>query len=116
MLFALGAEDAVNRIRGAAGGFVIVTNLHFAQQTDCEHDSIQPASRTAVKIISGPCLAIIVEVVQEFSTTSHECDLDSGHDAQHSHGTEEVQRTRQIAQQETNGERSKKTRKVREMP
>ena len=37
MLFALGAKDTVNGIRRAVGGFVIVADLHLAEQADGEH-------------------------------------------------------------------------------
>lgn len=36
VLFVLGAEDAVDRIRSSAAWFMIVANLHFAEQADGE--------------------------------------------------------------------------------
>ena len=34
MFFVLRAENAVDGVRGAAAGFVIVADLHFAEQAD----------------------------------------------------------------------------------
>jgi len=45
MLFVLRAQNAVDGVRGAAAGFVIVTNLHLAEQADGKQ--IQSAEQQA---------------------------------------------------------------------
>ena len=45
MLFVLGAENTVDRIRGAAAGLVVVVDLHFAKQADGEQ--VQTAEQQA---------------------------------------------------------------------
>jgi len=37
VLFALGAQDAVNRVGRAVRGFMIMADLHFAEQADGQH-------------------------------------------------------------------------------
>jgi hypothetical protein len=45
VFFVLGAKDAVNGIRRAAAGLVIMTNLHLAEQSDGEQ--VQSAKQQA---------------------------------------------------------------------
>jgi hypothetical protein len=37
VFFALGAQDAIDRIGGSTGRFVVVTHLHFSQQAYRQH-------------------------------------------------------------------------------
>ena len=58
VLFALGAEDAVDRIWGAAGGFVVVAHLHFTQEAYRQHVQASQDQHSG-KSSRGPWLAII---------------------------------------------------------
>src|SRR5271165_2827412 len=103
VLFVLRAQDAVNGIGRAAAGFVVVPDLHLAEQADCEQ--IQPAEQQAE---SGHHQRAVRghhrHVAQEFLYAEPEHDRGAAENAHHTEAAEKMQRARQIAQQKADGQ------------
>ena len=82
VLFVLGAEDAVDGVGGAAAGFVVVADLHFAQQAD--RQQIQAAEQQAQ---SGHHQRAVRghhrDVAQEFFHSQPEHDRAAAENAHH---------------------------------
>ena len=101
MFFVLGAQDAVDGVRGAAAGFVVVADLHFAEQADGEQ--VQASEQQAERSHHQRAVRLHDRNVAEklfHAKPGH--DAAAAHDADHADRPEEVQRARQIAQQEAN--------------
>jgi len=54
VFFVLRTEDAVDGVGGAVAGFVVVADLHLAEQADGEQVQSRRAGKPMAAIISGP--------------------------------------------------------------
>src|SRR3954467_2755705 len=107
LLFAVGAEDAIERIRGAARGFMIMADLQLAQQTNREQ--VQTCQQQHCREDHHwPVFHHYVRVTQKFFDEQPCRDTHAAEDSHHSHGAEKVQRTAQVLQQEADGDEIKK--------
>lgn len=96
MLFALGAEHTVHRIRRAAAGAVVVPDLHFTQKTERQQiKSSQQQYRR--KNHQRAVLRHDPGMMKYFFAEQPGRHGRSGEDAQHPQTAEEVQRTRDSA-------------------
>ena len=69
VLFVLRTQHAVDRIGSAVAGFVVVADLHLAEQPDGQQ--VQSAKQQAqATIINGPCEAMTGTWRRNFSTPS----------------------------------------------
>src|ERR1700690_1218181 len=105
-LFALRAQDAIDAVRGAVRGLVVVTNLHFSEQTYRQHveASEQEYSREQHQ---RPELIHDIGVVQDLLQHKPEGNGTARHDAEHSNRAEKVERTRKVFEQEADGHQVK---------
>ena len=102
VLFVLRAQNTVDRIRGAAAGFVVMADLHFAEQADGEQVQTaeqQPQSQHHERTVRSHHM----HVAQEFFYPKPQDDAGAPEEAEHAEGSKEVQRAREIAQQEADG-------------
>src|SRR6266853_50170 len=102
-LFALRPQDAVDGIRGALRGLVVMAHLHFSEQADGEHvqsrqqqDSREHHQRAVLRHDIG--------LVQELLQNQPAGDSAACHDAEHPNRTEEVQGAGKIFEQEADGD------------
>lgn len=103
MLFALGAEDAVDRVGRTARGLVVVANLHFSEEADGQHvESCE--EKNGGEDHQRAVLDEEVGLVEELLLDQPSGDTESAEDAEHADSPEEVQRARQVAQQEADGD------------
>ena len=84
MFFALGAEDAVDRIGRAAGGFVVVAHLHFAEQANRQHIESRQ-QQDGSKNHEWAVIGHYVRMAEELFNHQPERNSGTGEDAQHPH-------------------------------
>ena len=91
VFFVLGAEDAVDGVGGAAAGFVVVADLHFAQQADGEQ--VQAAEQQAHgRHHERAVFGHHGDVAKEFFYSEPEHNSAAAENAHHADATEEMQR------------------------
>src|SRR5579872_178448 len=103
VFFVLRTQHAVDGVGGAAAGLVVVANLHFAEQAD--RQQVQAAEQQSQ---SGHHERAVFgnywDVAQEFLRSEPNHDSAAAEDAHHADAAEKVQRPREIAQQEADGQ------------
>ena len=107
VLFVLRTKHAVDRVGSAMAGFVVVTDLHLAEQADGEQ--IQSAEQQAESQHHQRAVrSHYRNVAQELLHSQPGYDGAAAEQAKQAEGAEEVQRTRKIAEQEANGDEIEK--------
>ncbi len=99
---ALGAEDAIDKVGCAASGFVVVADLHFAEEADGQHVEAgekQNRGENHQRAVIGDGVGVVEQLV------NHQpgCNATAAEDAQHSDAAEEMQRAGEVAQQKADG-------------
>ena len=102
VLFVLRTKHAVDRVGSAMAGFVVVTDLHLAEQADGEQ--IQSAEQKAEgQHHQRSVRSHDRNVAQEFFHSQPAYESAAAEQAEQAEGPEEVQWTGKIAEQEANG-------------
>src|SRR5271169_642572 len=105
-LFALRSQDAIDRIRSALTGLVVMAHLHFSKQADGEH--IQPRQQQHHRKHHQRAVLIHdVGVVQYLLPDQPDGNRAARKDAEHPHRAKEMQRSRKIFEQEADSNKIK---------